>query len=443
MITLRIVLLLIVGFLSSVINAQEKLFEDLSYKQALKKSSAFKKPVLLFYEMEDNEKWNETIPKALSKPDIARLINDHFISIKISLENKDRIILQDMVSQKVPFSLYFLDEEGSLLPFLKSPMPVSMDSVIKYALKTYQNRALVQQIEKTYFDKGNKNIEDLKKLIQAKTDLGMDTKLLLTEFINLLPPDSFNTGSVRFLMRQSPAFGSNAYQKAVNNPNFSEAWWPMLLQERIDINQRIIKKSTNIAITNRDMNYMKSIVQFARFTCNTEKDKLYAERTVLMNYYLQTGDTARYMEIAAAFNDDYAAAASKQAGIKTTTDSTDAIDPELPERLRQLNIPKAVRVPVSSPQAIYLNGAANYFYRIDREKRYLQRAANWAAQSVDLYPDYMNRHTYALLLYRLGNREQAIEMERLAIKNAKEKQLSIASKWEPILQKMKDGAAIN
>ncbi len=443
MITLRLFLLLVVGFLSSVIHAQEKLFEDWSYKQALKKSSAFKKPVLLFYELEDNEKWNELVPKTLSKPDIARLLNDHFISIKISLESKDRIILQDRVSPKVPFSLYFLDEEGSLLPFLKSPMPVSVDSVIKYALKTYQNRALVQQIEKTYFDKGHKNIEDLKKLIQAKTDLGMDTKLLLTEFINSLPRDSFNTASVRFLMRQSPAFGSNAYQKAVNNPNFSEAWWPMLLQERVDINQRIIKKSTDIAIANRDVTYMRRIVQFARLTCNTEKDKLYAERTVLMNYYLHIGDTARYMEIAAAFNDDYAAAASKQAGIKTTNDSTHAIDPELPERLRQLNTAKAVSVPVRSPQAIYLNSAASYFYRIDREKKYLQRAVNWAAQSVALYPDYMNRHTYALLLYRLGNREQAIEMERLAIKKAKEKQLSIASQWEPMLQKMKNGTAIN
>lgn len=440
--TSKLVLLLLVCFFSSIADAQENLFEELSYKQALKKSSVSGKPVLLFYEMEDNEKWNETIPKALAKPDRARLINDQFISIKVSLESKDRIILQDMVSQKVPFSLYFLDEEGSLLPFLKSPMPVSMDSVIKYALKTYQNRVLVQQIEKTYFDKGNKNIEDLKKLIQAKTDLGLDTKLLLTEFINLLPRDSLNTLSVtRFLMRQSPAFGSNAYQTAVNSPNFSEAWWPMPLQERIDINRRIIKKSTNIAITNRDMNYVKSIVQFARFTCNTEKDKQYAERTVLMNYYLHTGDTARYMEIAAVFNDDYAAA-SKQAGINTT-DGAHAIDPEIPERLRQLNIPKAVRGSVRSPQAIYLNSAANYFYRIDREKQYLQRAVNWAAQSVALYPDCMNRHTYALLLYRLGNKEQAIEMERLAIKNANEKQLSIASKWEPILQKMKDGAEIN
>ncbi|WP_114790055.1 hypothetical protein U0035_12155 [Niabella yanshanensis] len=440
--TPKLVLLLLVCFFSSITKAQENLFEELSYKQALKKSAAFKKPVLLFYEMDDNEKWNEVIPKALSKPDIARLINDYFISIKVSLESKDRIIVQDLVNQKVPFSLYFLDEEGSLLPFLKSAMPVSMDSVIKYALKTYQNRALVQQIEKTYFDKGNKNIEDLKKLIQAKTDLGLDTKLLLTEFINLLPRDSFNTGSVRFLMRQSPAFGSNAYQRAVNSANFSEAWWPMALQERIEINQRIIKKSTNIAITNRDMNYVKSVVQFARFTCNTEKDKLYAERTVLMNYYMHTGDTIRYMEIAAMFNDDYAAA-SRQAGIITATDSTDAADPEIPERLRQLNTPTAVRVAGRSPQAIYLNSAANYFYRIDREKRYLQKAVNWAALSVALYPDYMNRHTYALLLYRSGNKEQAIEMERLAIKNAKDKQLSIASKWEPLLQKMKDGAEIN
>lgn len=442
MTTLRLVLLLLVCFLSSMTNAQEKLFEDLSYKQALKKSSTLKKPVLLFYEMDDNEKWNEIIPKALSEPDRARLINDHFISIKVSLESRDRIIIQDVVNPQVPFSLYFLDEEGSLLPFLKSPTPVSMDSVIKYALKTYQNRALVQQIEKTYFDKGNKNIDDLKKMIQAKTDLGLDTKLLLTEFINLLPQDSLNTVSVtRFLMRQSPAFGSNAYQKAVNNPNFSEAWWPMPLQERVNINRRIIKKSVNIAIANRDMNYAKRVVQFARSTCNTEREKLYVERTVLMDYYIHTGDTARYLEIASVFNDDYAVA-SKQAGI-ATADSIEEVDPNIPERLRQLNIPKAVRVAVRSPQSIYLNSAANYFYRVDREKRYLKQAVSWAAQSVALYPDYMNRHTYALLLYKSGNKQDAIDMETLAIESAREKQVNFASKWEAILQKMKDGEEIN
>jgi len=67
-----------------------------------------------------------------------------------------------------------------------------------------------------------------------------------------------------------------------------------------------------------------------------------------------------------------------------------------------------------------LNEVAWNFYEKITDKTLLEKAAGWAKQSVTLKPGAFNYDTYACLMFKLGNKEEAIKLEEQALKLAKE-----------------------
>ncbi len=67
-----------------------------------------------------------------------------------------------------------------------------------------------------------------------------------------------------------------------------------------------------------------------------------------------------------------------------------------------------------------LNEVAWNFFEKITNKDLLEKAANWAKQSVKLSPRSANYDTYANLMFKLGNKEEAIKLEEQALKLAKE-----------------------
>lgn len=60
------------------------------------------------------------------------------------------------------------------------------------------------------------------------------------------------------------------------------------------------------------------------------------------------------------------------------------------------------------------------FYLFVESRNKLEIASGWAKQVVDDRPDPSNIDTYASLLYKLGNKKQAVELEKKALEMAKE-----------------------
>jgi thiol-disulfide isomerase/thioredoxin len=62
--------------------------------------------------------------------------------------------------------------------------------------------------------------------------------------------------------------------------------------------------------------------------------------------------------------------------------------------------------------------AAVFFYELDLEEAQLRKAQGWAEESIALLPGYYNHDINALLLHRLGEKEEAIRQAELALQFA-------------------------
>ena len=66
-----------------------------------------------------------------------------------------------------------------------------------------------------------------------------------------------------------------------------------------------------------------------------------------------------------------------------------------------------------------LNNIAWVFYENINNDEDLKIALGWAKRSVELNPKYFNTDTYAALLYKLGNKKEAVKVANEAIELAK------------------------
>ena len=66
---------------------------------------------------------------------------------------------------------------------------------------------------------------------------------------------------------------------------------------------------------------------------------------------------------------------------------------------------------------------------------YMKKALSWAKRSVSLREDPNNLNIYATLLFKMGNKSEAVEQEKKAIALAKERNLS-ATQYEDALKRM-------
>ncbi|MFZ4523446.1 MAG: thioredoxin family protein [Bacteroidales bacterium] len=84
-----------------------------------------------------------------------------------------------------------------------------------------------------------------------------------------------------------------------------------------------------------------------------------------------------------------------------------------------------------------LNRMAWSFFQIATDKKHLEKAAVWAKKSVDLKSTAENNDTYANLMFKLGNKPQAIKSEQTALELAKKEQLPL-KQYEENLKKFQE-----
>ena len=68
-----------------------------------------------------------------------------------------------------------------------------------------------------------------------------------------------------------------------------------------------------------------------------------------------------------------------------------------------------------------LNNIAWSVQEMTSDKKYLERALTWAKRSVDLKSEPFNNDTVAMILLKMGKKEDAIRYEKEALRLAKEK----------------------
>ena len=440
---------------SSLLKAQVQ-FKDISFNDAVKEAKAANKIVLLVLESADCAQCNSVAIQGFSNPVFGRAVANSCITLKISATSEERKNIDSRYHLTSSFGMLFVDGDGNYLH------KYGGSTTFYVTLMEQLNKALDKKdhpdtdfakLQKEY-DEGKRDFILLYTLVAKKNELDMEHENITEEMIEATPADSATSISyLQFVAAQAPLIGSKAEQYMhKDNRNFNDAWFLMSVQKRVSINGRINSKSKNKAIAEKDRSYAERV---ASYTASTYTDRTQARRAYdknMIDYYKGVQDTSTYLIKTALFYDEYF--------MNINVDSVKKVDSI---RLREMFAaaqpnPNTVQSNGSgtiaratvqfNPSTQYftneLNTAAWAVYTYTHDADYNAKALSWAKRANEFIENPGAMDTYARLLYRTGNKEEAISWEEKAIKLNINRRVPAGTntEFEAILAKMKSGAGM-
>lgn len=428
---------------------------DISLQEALEEAKAADKIVLLWIVSSNCNQCNEVALQGFANPIFARAVNNNSIVVRIPEDSKDFPMLDSLYHISNSLGYLFINADGDFLHRYAATTSYYVTNLeqLDKALKRKENPDIeLKQLQKEY-DNGKLEFSALYTLVAKKEELQLDHDQLTEEMLKLAPVDSANSLSfLQFLAAQTPIIDSKADQYLrKDNRNFNDAWYLMPLQKRSLINNRIILRSRNKAIKEKNIGYARRVASFA---AGTNADRLYARRGYdrnMIEYYKGIHDTAAFLTGSVTFYDQY-----------LMTVSVDSV--QRADSLRKMELfanamaspEKVMQPPGSSPlmstrvqfspatqrYANELNDGAWTIYTYTRDPVYLNKALNWAKRAIEFYDNPGVMDTYARLLYKTGRKEEALEWQEKAVKLSRERKIP-SREFEEVFTKMKAGNAID
>jgi len=300
------------------------------------------------------------------------------------------------------------------------------------------------------WDTNPRDVAAMEVNLDKRSTLGLPTDSLLEIYIKRIPEDSLTSVRVlNFIARQAPSIFSKAHTVLHKNPDlFLQAWYSMPLPTRININQRVIYKSIQKAITEKSSSMANSVARFSAGTYNDGPAQATAKAfdQQMLDYYIGVKDTSAYLKRAESYFDKYYMTVSvekiqEQDSIRKKEMLAKVVGDTIkdPGNPGKFTIRKGIAF---APQTQFftneLNRGAWLLYTSTSDEGYLKKALTWAKRSIDFYESPESIDTYARILYKTGNSREAIKWQRRAIEIYKERKFP-AKEFEQILAKMERG----
>ncbi|MEO7529871.1 MAG: DUF255 domain-containing protein [Sediminibacterium sp.] len=437
-----------------VIVAQSQVVtSNVSLQEAFRLAKSSDKIVLLMIESSECNQCNEVAKQGFTNVDLARMINNSCITLKIYQGSENYTLADSLYSIGSSMGLLFLDADGNILTRYRATTSQSsmyVDLLNKALAKKEKPDNLLRELQSDY-NSGKKDFDLLYKLVRKKNELELEHDQLTEEMLDMVPKDSANSLTfLQFLSEQSPVINSKAdvYLRK-DQRNFNDAWYLMSLQKRSTINNRIIIKSRNKAIKEKNLAYAE---QVANFTAATNTDRVQARKghdKNMIEYFKAVGDTVNFLSASVRYYDLYLMSINvdslKRADSLRLRDMLAAATPVTIPSDRQAT-PNGTAFTRSSVQYApimqgytnELNDGAWTIYTHTHDPVYTAKALDWAKRAYEFYPNPGAMDTYARLLYRTGSKEEAIAMEEKVIQISKMRRMTTVD-FEEVLKKMKLG----
>ena len=400
-------------------------FEGLSLNEAMKKSKETGKLIFLQLESSDCLQCNEVADKAFSDKKLGELFNQIFICIKITPNHPDRENINALFNKTGgSMGSLFIASEGSLVhTFNKTTTkPDVYKEEADKALSKAGEGMRLKSMEQQYKD-GNRSFGFLEFYMKTLKGFQLSTNELLDEYVTLLPNDSLKSKHCFvFIVSMTPLLESKAYDKlnefyeVVNkkNYNFNYPLHP-------DIKNKIAYKSMRKAIIQKDEKYALRIALFAKNIYPKEPERAansYDSR--MLDYYIGINDTSKYLQQAANYYDKYFMQISVDSVLKKDTFNMNELAKKQPATIEKKGDSMVMRKQISySSEAQKLSNqlseAARIFWEFTDDSKYLTKALNWSAKALELYESFFALNNYALLLYKTGQKGEAISWQQKAI----------------------------
>jgi hypothetical protein len=439
--------LLVIFFFSSYSQVQ---FESISFDQALIKARETGQMIFLQFESGTCDECNEVADKAFEDKKLGNRLRQGFICIKISPKHPDRSNVANFYDKESFFGSLFISAGGALIHTF--PKSVSLADPyfkeIDMALTKAGEGLHLNELEKQRKD-NPKNIFLTEQLLLLRKSLYLNTDSLLDEYVSLLPPDSLQSPNIlAFIAQQYPVIGSKADMLMRRDyAIFNKAWYTLSLPVRIGINNRIISKSMRKAIRERKLEYAFRVAAFARstHTGNAQSGNKAYDSNIL-DYYRETHDTLNYLVRVINYYDSYYMTVNVDSIKKRDSLNRDAVlakqSPEKTQRGDSVVYKKTVSYsPTTQLFTRGLNEGAWTIYTWTNDQLYLKKALQWATRANEFFENPDAIDTYARLLYKTGNKNEAVQQELKAI-DLKKKRGYKATEFEKVLANMQAGKLV-
>jgi thioredoxin-related protein len=420
-------------------------FITTSFETALNNSSENGKLIFLQFDAAECSKCNEVADKAFANKELSELLQQTFICLRIDVNHPDRKMIQDLYDIK-SFGSYFIDQNRTLIhSFRKSTTNFKeYKQQVDIILTKAGEDIRLNQLQKDYAS--NRNTDLLEMVLEKRKSLGLDTDSLLEEYALMLKPDS--TRSIRvigFIAQMAPVIGTNADNILRRDQGyFNRAWFGLSMQVRLAINNRIIRKSIQKAIREKNEQYAYRVAAFARST-HTNQNSPAATKGLEMNmlsYYKGVNDTVNYLIRAVYYYDNYYMSISLDSIRRRDSLNKQQLLARVIARQPSDDPGKITRTIRYSPMGQFLardlNEGAWNVYLMTNDPLYLQKALQWSKKAISFWESPELLDTWSRLLYKTGKKSEAMEKAEAAIALQK-KQGFPTEHYETVLTRMKKG----
>ncbi|MDB5209206.1 MAG: hypothetical protein JWQ30_33, partial [Sediminibacterium sp.] len=415
------------------------------------------KIVMIVIESADCKQCNEMTTQSFTNPVLSRSVNSNCIAMKINRSSKEYAMIDSIYSTNNSMAILFLEYDGTLLQKFTASSTSYMayvDQLNKALTKKEHPDTEFKELVKDY-NSGKREFELLYKLVKKKAEAGLEHDLLTEEMLSLAPQDSATSLTfIQFLAEQAPVFDSKVYQYMYkNSQNFRDAWFMMSQQKRTNINNRMVSKSRAKAVKEKNRIYAERV---ANMFAGTYTEKIVARKVhdrVMIDYFRGVKDTANFLVGSVRYYDQYL--------MTISLDSVQHIDSirksEIPQRtltpppdaarmetavMAYVSgtgpVPTGIFIPIAQNYTNELNSGSWTIYTFTHDPVYTAKALAWAKRANEFSENPAVMDTYARLLYRTGNKKEAIVWEDKAVQYTKARKIP-ASEYEEIVNKMRAG----
>lgn len=447
-------IIFLLSFIVFALNvSSQTVFQKISFKEAVTESQKTGKLILVQLESLDCEMCNYFVTKAFEDDKLLKKINETFIAIKVDSKHPDRNLINNLYYlQDKSYGTLFIDGNKNLVNRYEKTTTLASEYDKEFDVALYKNSEVIKlNIFGDLYNKSQNN-NDLEEWIWARNNLNLNNDSLLNIYAKSLSADSINSTRVlTFIAKQSPLKGSTAYNILRSSSQFNNVWDAIPIKERRIINNKIISKSMQKAILEKNEDYALSVANFARSVYgknNTASNLAFGSEA--MKFYQGTFNMEKYMMYATLYYDS--ALLKRSVTEVLMADSLMKVEmmnnasdhkTEFAAGVKRVTKTFSFR-PKAQNFTNTLNEAAWFIYTNTDNKSYLQKALEWASKANQYFKKFEAMDTEARILYKLGEKKAAIELMENAVKlkNERIKSATAFNDLDIVLNNMKENKTI-
>lgn len=394
---------------------------------------------------------NDVARMGLSSTKLREKYAQNFVSIEIDTKSKIyRELLEKIDVKSLPFST-FLNAEGEVIA--KLSQTTSYD--IKYleiadeAIANSKNP--VGKEFETKYRNGNRDKDFLRKYIEYKMSAEQEVDKLTEEYIDIHTFGELSTiENAKFLMSTAPALDSKVRKTmyaVLPDKTVDSLFKTLPFSERVRINNQIIAKTTKNAVAQKNVNLANRLSGFVAGTYDNDWEKgSFFSQTTMLNFFNAIKDMPNYIQRAEPFAEYTLMRYSPDSLLKKEEVSRkQTLDKSRTGNSKDGRVQVAYS-PFYQRYAGELNNISFNFLSSTNDLEKLAKALKWSKRALEINEilsmdasrkknPYM-MDTYAQLLFKLGQKEEAIKWQTDVIETAKLWKAD-TTKFEETLEKMK------